>query len=124
MGHGSVAVPEEDTARPESLEDVAYLRDDCVRSAGYYGVVLDLLLVGGAEHSAAVCGGGVAGGQDAPAGGEAGESEKGRVCGAFVTGQERVAGALDELSSDFVGEFFGLVNVYFPEVADVLGPDS
>ena len=100
---------------------MAYLGDDGVGGAGYDGVVFDLLLVGGAEDSASVGGGGVAGGQDSPSGGEARKSEQGGVGCSLVAGEEGVAGALDEFSANFVGEFFGFVNVDFPEVAYVLG---
>ena len=100
VGHGAVAVPEEDAAGAQVLEDVADLGDDGLGSTGDDGVVGDLLFVGAAENTgraggAAASGGGAAlGGQDAAAGVQARQVDQRRVGGAFVTGQEGVARSL------------------------------
>ena len=96
--------------------------DDGVGGAADDRVVFLLLFEwAGADHAAAVGGGDVAGGQHAAAGGEAGEADQGAVGGAFVAGEEWVAGALDVFAGGLLGELFGFVDVDFPEVADVLG---
>ena len=127
MGHRAVAVPEEYAAGADGFQDVTDFGNYGVGGAGDDGVVLDLLFVGagedaaGADTAAAGLGGHGLGGEHPAAGGEAGEVEQGLVGSAFVAGEEGVAGPLHVLAAGFLGQFLGLVHVYFPQVADVLG---
>ena len=53
-------------------------------------------------------------------GGQARQGQHSRVGGAFVPSQERVARPLNELAPRLLSQFLGLVDVYLPEVTEVL----
>jgi len=123
VGHGAVAIPEEDAAGAQVLEDVANLGYDRLGGAGDDAVVGGLVLVRtavGAEASGGAEGGG---GQAAgSAGSMSRQTHDSGVDLSLVAGQEGVADAGQVLASNFLGLLLGLVHVNLPQVGHVLGP--
>ena len=52
--------------------------------------------------------------------GESGEADEGRIERPFIAGQKRITRPLDIFATSLLGEFFGLIHVDLPEIANIL----
>ena len=121
MGHRAVAVPEYYAAGAKRLQHMANLGQNAIGRARHDSVVRLLLLErSGEDITAAVGGCEVAGRKDATARSQTGQSQERGVGGTLVAREEGIAGSLHILARGLLSEFFSLVNMHLPEVADVL----